>query len=200
MITFFVMLRTKDPPPMFDRKPIQLVFSSRTNQATDGSLTEGNHFENCWWSYPRCGGGGGGDHIQEGFGWNKSLEGSHIPDIHVNPHEVVLGVEVHVWLEALPLADIVATHPKHWAPDGEVFTNSPDHLVSFLSTLFLTMIIFYSSIFLKWSPCPSRHSSQVWLRHRPEKRWEEGCWYWVVCELLNRGHYWITTVVLLSWS
>ena len=38
MITFFVMLRTKDPPPMFDRKPIQLVFSSRTSQATDGSL------------------------------------------------------------------------------------------------------------------------------------------------------------------
>ena len=45
MITFFEMLRTKDPPPMFDRKPIQLVFSSRTNQATDGSLGDGNNFE-----------------------------------------------------------------------------------------------------------------------------------------------------------
>ena len=138
MITICKILKTKDPPPMFDRKPIQLVFSSRTNQATDGSLTEGNHFENCWWSYPRC----GGDHIQEGFGWNKSLEGSHIPDIHVNPHEVVLGVEVHVWFEALPLASMVATHPKHWAPDGEVFTNSPDHLFLFFINSFFKMIIF----------------------------------------------------------
>ena len=41
MITFCKILKTKDPPPMFDRKPIQLVFSSRTNQATDGSLEEG---------------------------------------------------------------------------------------------------------------------------------------------------------------
>ena len=38
MITFCKILKTKDPPPMFDRKPIQLVFSSRTSQATDGSL------------------------------------------------------------------------------------------------------------------------------------------------------------------
>ena len=113
MITFFEMLKTKDPPPMFDRKPIQLVSSSRTNQATDGSLGEGNNFESWLWSYPRG---------------NKTLEGSHTPDIHVNPHEVVLGVEVHVWLEALPLAGIVATHTKHRAPDGEVFTNRPDHL------------------------------------------------------------------------
>ena len=185
MITICKILKTKDPPPMFDRKPIQLVFSSRTNQATDGSLGEGNNLESWLWSYPRG---------------NKILEGSHTPDIHVDPHEVVPGVEVHVWLEALPLADIVATHPKHWAPDGEVFTNSPDHLFLFFINSFFKMIIFYSSVFLQWPPCPSRHSSQVWLRHRPEKRWEEGCWYWVVCELLNRGHYWITTVVLLSWS
>ena len=102
-----------------------------------------------------------GAHIQVGLGWNKSLEGSHIPDIHVNPHEVVLGVEVHVWLEAVPLADIVATHSKHWAPDGEVFTDTPDHLVSFyllcsyndqlVFLLFLMMITlslssFFSSI------------------------------------------------------
>ena len=73
-----------------------------------------------------------GAYIQEGCGWNKILEEPHTPDVHVYPHEVVLSVEVHVWLEALPLAGIVATHTKHRAPDGEVFTNRPDHLFFYI--------------------------------------------------------------------
>ena len=84
-------------------------------------------------------------YIQEGCGWNKILEEPHTPDVHVYPHEVVLSVEVHVWLEALPLAGIVATHTKHRAPDGEVFTNRPDHL----------FFIYYFLLYLLYSKKPA---------------------------------------------